>query len=53
MRLVKRSSSRFQSNHQRGYFSLKRIISRGGKNSRPVPPIAIVWASPLPSHPPL
>jgi hypothetical protein len=47
--LLKRSSSRFQSYHQRGYFSRKTIISSGGRNSRPVPPITIVGASPLAS----
>jgi hypothetical protein len=37
-RFVKRISSTFQSNHQRGYFPRKTIISSGGRNSRP--PIA-------------
>ena len=34
-RTPKRSSSRFQSNHQRGYFFRNRIISSGPTNSRP------------------
>ena len=37
MRFVNRISSRFQSNHQRGYFWRKRIIKSGGTKSRAVP----------------
>ena len=46
--VANRSSCRFQSNHQRGYFWRKTIISSGGKNSNPVPPIAIVVVFPVP-----
>jgi hypothetical protein len=36
--LLNRCSSRFQSNHQRGYFWRNRIISNGPKNSTPPAP---------------
>ena len=34
-RLVNRCSSRFQSNHHRGYLRRNKIISSGAKNGRP------------------
>ena len=43
-------SSRFQSNHQRGYFWRNRIISSGPANSRPPAPtttVRPVWVAPL------
>ena len=52
-RLMKRRSSRFQSNHQRGYFSRKRINSSGGMNSSPMPPITIVALLGSLSQPPV
>ena len=44
-RLEKRSSSRFQSNHQRGYFRRKRIISSGPRNRSPAPAARTVAAA--------
>src|SRR5918993_1149076 len=41
-RLENRVSSRFQSNHQRGYFSRKRIISSGPANRMPPAPTTTV-----------
>jgi hypothetical protein len=40
--LLKRCSSRFQSNHHRGYFWRKRISSSGAKNSRPPAPATTI-----------
>src|SRR4051794_26472850 len=37
-RLVNRCSSRFQSNHHRGYFRRNRIMSRGPRTSSPPAP---------------
>jgi len=39
-RLVNRCSSRFQSNHHRGYFCRNKIVSSGPKNSKPPAPAA-------------
>ena len=39
---MKRNSSRFQSNHHRGYFWRNRIISSGAMNSRPPAAITMV-----------
>src|ERR671931_2426715 len=50
---MKRSSSRFQSNHQRGYFWRKTIIRRGPKKSSPPAPAATSWPWPQPQLPPL
>jgi hypothetical protein len=46
---MKWRSSRFQSNHQRGYFSRNRIMSSGGMTSSPVPPTTTVVVAPPPS----
>ena len=46
-------SSRFQSNHQRGYFWRNRIMSSGPANSRPPAPtttVRPVWLAPLPPY---
>src|SRR5579864_8103606 len=44
---MNRSSSRFQSNHQRVYFCRNTIISKGAKNSRPPIPAATPVVLPL------
>jgi hypothetical protein len=49
--LATRSNWRFQSNHHRGYFWPNRIISRGGRNSNPVPPTTTVVAPAVPPPP--
>src|SRR2546423_2285286 len=52
---MKRSSSRFQSNHQRGYFCRNTIIRRGAKKSSPPAPAATSrpwWPEPPPAQTP-
>src|SRR5206468_12514199 len=49
----KRTTFRFQSNHQRGYFWRKRIITRGARMSTPPPaPDERKNPRPSPSQPP-
>src|SRR5262249_31376030 len=43
-RLVTRCNSRFQSNHQRGYFCRNRIMSSGARNNTP-PAVAVVYVA--------
>src|SRR5438270_8625209 len=52
---MNRSSSRFQSNHQRRYFCWKTIIRSGAKKSSPPAPAATSrpwWPQPPPAQPP-
>src|SRR5918912_3181602 len=51
---MNRSNSRFQSNHQRGYFCRKTIIRSGAKKSSPPAPAATSrpWPQPPPAQPP-